>query len=151
DVGGLDRHELRGAVEDLAAHLAELPVRAARGSRSVEVTAAEVGFAVDVDATVDRVWRRGRQTNPVSAGVDQLRATVDPIELPPVATLDRDRFSAWADRIGRTLADPPQEADLRVEGGQITVVDPSAGEVVDPADLERQVRAALFQGRPADV
>jgi len=72
-VGGMDEATLRRTIQELASTRADhhvTVVRTAVGplpSRSVSGTPQEMGFTVDVDATVRSVLAIGRQLNPVAA------------------------------------------------------------------------------------
>ncbi|MBA3729145.1 MAG: hypothetical protein H0W94_08115, partial [Actinobacteria bacterium] len=71
-VGSLEEGEFRTAIEDIAARrerstvVVRRPATAAAGSASLVVSAAEVGYRVDVEATMELVLDRGRQPNPIA-------------------------------------------------------------------------------------
>jgi vancomycin resistance protein YoaR len=145
----MDEDTLRRTIQDLAAARRDervAVVRTAVGSlpsRSVSGTPEEMGFAVDVDATVRSVLAVGRQLNPVAALADQVRATFGTIGVPVVQDVDDERFDAWVDRASTALTAKPQEGDLTFAGTTITPVAARPGAGVDAAELRQQVPAAL--------
>ena len=143
DVGGLDRDALTAALTQVGASDAARTVLARQGQRTVTTTADELGYGVDIDATVEAVLARGRQGNPLLALRDQLRATFSPIAVAPVVAFDADDFAAWVDRIALELALPPLTGQLVFSGGSATVVVPEPGETIDVDGLRERALAAL--------
>jgi len=104
DVSGLNGAQLHDVVRTLAAARAEhtitvvreaVPDAGATEESRLTATGAELGFALDVDATVQRVLRRGRQLNPFAAFADQVRAFFGVTTVQPVQQLDNEVFTAW--------------------------------------------------------
>lgn len=162
DVGALNETELRAAIEDLQSARRENPVvvrRAAAGAAppaSTRVTAEELGYEIDVDATVERVLARGRQGNPIEALRDQLRATFGMIAVEPV-----DDLSARArlDEVARELSSPPFYGGVEFSGNTVEPRYPEPGVVVSVSGLVEPVINAIrrpggdsvtVRGRPAE-
>lgn len=143
DVGGLDREALTAALARVGASDAARTVLARQGQRTVTTTAEELGYGVDIDATVEAVLARGRQGNPLLALRDQLRASFSTIAVAPVVAFDADDFAAWVDRIALELALPPLTGELVFTAGSATVVVPEPGETIDVDGLRQRALDAL--------
>jgi vancomycin resistance protein YoaR len=131
-------------VEQLAATLGGRPMVAFRAEttaaeqRSITATAEELGYRLDVEATVRSILDRGRQANPLAALGDHLTATFGTITVGPVETIDSSRLDAWVVAGAEALSAEPREGGLEFEGAEVTAVEPAPGAVV----LEDQLRAA---------
>lgn len=155
DVGGLSAAEVERAVTDQAARRAAAPVtvtRAAVGddpatAASRRSTSEEIGYRLDVDATVDRAMARGRQANPLLALGDHLRAFQGTTDVRAVESVDPDVLRAWADDTAAELELEPAEGAVGFEGTTVTRRDPVPGVGVDPGLLAEAAAAAA--GTPA--
>src|SRR5688572_20856381 len=67
DFSGDSETQVRERLERLAATKGAAVVVASRDSAQHRGTAADIGYTMDVDATVEQVMYRGRQGNPVTA------------------------------------------------------------------------------------
>lgn len=149
DVGGLGRAELTERVEDFTRARASDDIvleRDAAGTAeriSETFDRSELGYEIDVEATVDAIFVRGRQGNPFAAFADQVRASFTDIELEPVESIDEDKLTAWVDRVTKTFATPSSPGELTFQGGRVQAVLPAPGVVVDPDELEERARDAL--------
>jgi vancomycin resistance protein YoaR len=156
-VGGLDETSLRKAVETLAVERGERrltvvrPATPASEEVSVSAPAAELGYRLDVDETVQAVLDRGRQGNPFASLADHLAATFGSVEASPVESLDEARFESWASQAVRELNSPPREGSLAFRGTTVTPIPPAAGAAVLAEDLRAQVRASLDGRGPARI
>ena len=150
-VGGQDDEQLRRRIEQLGTRKARTELTVQRGSQSLTATAGEVGYAIDVDATVDRVLYRGRQGNPVTALRDQLRAFTGDIEIAPVEAVDTTTLEAWVDDAAGELELKPREGGLRFKGAAVTRINPRPGAVVDDDDLRQRLQVAALEGAPATI
>jgi len=159
DLGGLDRAELRTALQTYGARRGADPVavtgplpRSAGEALRVDASDAAVGYSLDVEATADAVWARGRQSNPLAALADHLRAFGSTTQIEPVETVDSAALEAWVAGAVDDLAVAPVEGDVRISGASVERVEPSPGVSVDTAALTEELRAAAGtpQG-PAEV
>ncbi|MDP8970136.1 MAG: VanW family protein [Actinomycetota bacterium] len=148
EVGGLEEARLIVAVEALARRRAGETLTAALGDKTVTVTNGELGYVLDVDATVERALYRGRQGNPLAALADHLRAFGAATEVEPVERPGDDRLDAWVAGAVETLVVPPAEGTLVFDGASVQRVDPRPGARVDREALVQHARAALL--RPGD-
>ena len=145
-VGGLTQEQLQTRVAQLAQRKAGAEIVAQRGRAQVSVTAAELGYTQDVDATVDAVLYRGRQGNPVTALTDQLRAFRGGIDVDPVEDVDQETLSTWADQAATDLAARPREGGVVFEGAQAVRRDPRPGAIVDPEQLADDAQDLVIAG-----
>ncbi|MGI9018581.1 MAG: VanW family protein [Euzebya sp.] len=142
-VGGMEEPALRQAVADIAEQRRERVIEARSAPLRVGATAAEMGYALDIDATVQSLLRRGRQANPFAALWDHLRATVSDPVAAPVETFDQEAFLTWLSRIGRDLNLPPVQSTVQFTSGHVRVVPPPPGPVIQVDVLRTAVLAAL--------
>lgn len=159
EVGGLDAAEVRRAVEDEAAQRAAATVTVSReavgGDPSTAMSegspSADVGYRLDVDATLDRVMARGRQPNPLLALGDHLRAFRGTTDVRAVEAVDPDVLRRWATATAAALALEPAEGAVGFEGTTVTRRDPIPGVTVDSALLTDAVAAVAGQPGGAEV
>jgi vancomycin resistance protein YoaR len=130
-------------VPDTHAHKAE-PV-------TLTTTGAELGYRMDVDATAETVWHRGRQGNPFAALADHIRAFWATTEVEPVESIDTTALDAWVADAARKLELEPVEANLEFDGAAVVAVEPAAGLRVPEDSLREGVLGVLLAGRDPDV
>lgn len=156
-VGGVGADAIRANVAQLAETLGEREIELGRPQVGVEpaasltFTADELGYQVDVDATVEAVLHHGRQGNPVKALVDQFRATFETIRVDPVETLDRGVFEAWLSTTAAALSTEAVEGEVRFEGAGVVATIPSPGADVLEDALESAAISALDAADPGLV
>ena len=149
EVGGLSEPELRAAIvgleQDYAAKTITFVRPAGADTPQVAVTAVagDLGYQIDVDATVDAVLDRGRQGNPFAALSDQVFSTFGTVDVQPVHDIDQARFEAWLSRTTANLSTFAQEGTIMFDGATVTPVHPAAGVVVQRSDLQAQATSAL--------
>jgi vancomycin resistance protein YoaR len=139
DLGGQSRTE---AAESLRAGLdardqqVTAPVKVRVGEQHTEVKPADVGLAVDLDATVDAAIKADR--NP-------LAALFGDHEVDPVVTVDGDRLTAalkpTAEKAGQTMVMPA----IRFDGTTPKPVYPKPGRGVDEATAAEVVTGAWLR------
>jgi vancomycin resistance protein YoaR len=156
-VGGLNRDDLRQVVAFAAARRARDKVTVVRpGSPGVPKatsteTRQDLGYRVDIDATVDEILHRGKQTNPLSALADHLISSFMAIHVQPIERVDAAVFAQWSADTARELSVPAREGDLAFDRGTVREIDPAPGAGVDPGQLRDMVRAALKDGGPGTI
>ncbi|HVM21651.1 MAG TPA: VanW family protein, partial [Egibacteraceae bacterium] len=151
DVGGRSAEQLHERLEDLAARKSSARVFAVRDDDRVRGVAGNLGYAMDVEATAERVLYRGRQGNPITALRDQLRAFGNGIAIAPVESVDQAALDRWAQRAGDRLQLEPREGGLRFDGADIRRVDPRPGALVDTDDLAERAHGLLLAGAGGDI
>ncbi len=134
EIGGMSQGEARAALSDQLGARADLPVQVGVGGGRYELSPAEAGLEVDVDATVDEVlgfswdprviWRQ-------VGGGEALPATVraDEVAL-------RAQLQALADEVDAE----PVDGGVGFEGGTATPVEPVEGVQLD---VDGSVEAVL--------
>jgi vancomycin resistance protein YoaR len=158
-VGSLGEADLRATVERVAAERGSRRITITRAATagapdaSVEAAAADTGYAVDVDATMEGILDRGRQWNPVAALVDHVRATFGAVAVETVGVFEQDRLDSWVRSGSARLSVPPREGSLEFEGTSITPVDPAPGAEVPERELAAAVRETTGEraSRPVEV
>lgn len=143
-VGGLQGEELVAAVERLAARRAARPVVVRRGDATAETTAGEAGYGLDVDATVVRALRPGRQPFPIAALRAHIGAFARTTEVEAVEEVDLEEAAAWARTAAEQLALAPVEGAVSVQGTTISRTDPVPGATVDHEALADALAGALL-------
>jgi vancomycin resistance protein YoaR len=144
DVGALDEDSLHEEVVRIAEERGaqEIEVRRQAGpgasamSRSYERR--ELGYAIDVDATVARIMERGRQGNPIAAFADQARATFSSLSVDPVVTVDQERLDRWVARVEKEFATSASEGGISFKGTRVDAELPKPGASVDVAALRER-------------
>ena len=144
DVGGADEAGLHAFLRDHADRRERRQVTVSLADVRVSGAAADAGYRFDVEATAAAVLRRGRQTNPLAALVDQLRAIGGAIPVEPVEDVDPELLDTWVTDAAADLSQFPVEGSLAFAGAQVTRVDPRPGVVVSAEPLEGQLRRALL-------
>ncbi len=151
ELGGLEGSGLRDTVARVAEDSAAITLTVTRGPERVTTTAAELGYAIDVDRTVEAVLARGRQANPVAALADHIRSFAGTILVLPIQDVDDQRVDRWAVSAATDLSSPAIEGTVRFEGATAVRVDPQPGVRVLPEHLGEMARAALREGRDAEL
>jgi vancomycin resistance protein YoaR len=150
DVGGDDTAALRAEVQAYADRLAATPVQLVGPEGTYEATAADLGLAVDVDATVADALDAGRGFVLVRP-LQWLASFVSPHEIEPTLAVDAATASAAVVALegeARLLATEPsfQLAD----DGTLTLVAGVPGSGIDPTDVAERLPAAAL-GRAAET
>ena len=161
DVSGLSADELAVVVEEYHAERAgedftvvlDVEDHDGPAAPSGEVTSdrADLGFAVDTDATHQRVWRRGRQLNPFAALRDQFRAFGDGFEVNPVVEVDGEELEGWVSASADEFDVEPDEGSLEVSADGVAHSEPRSGVEVDQPALASQARAHVLLDGPQTI
>lgn len=142
-VGGMTRSQLTATATQMAGqHAGDLITFASDTDRRT-ATNATVGNSWDVEATVEAIWRRGRQGNPFAALADHVRASFDTVTMRPVQRTDRAMLDRWVDGVMTALGTPPVEGNLRFIGTQVQRRNPSPGSRPTAESVRSATRAAL--------
>ena len=145
DVGGQTRDE---AVATLTAGLAdagEAPVTLSSRAGDVELGPAELGVAVDVEATADGLTGFSLDPRAVWAHIAGAGAE------PAVVDVDRATFDAAVEGARDDLDAEPEEGSLSVDGGEVAYTAPVPGSRLDVAGTAEAVRAQWPTERTIDV
>ena len=142
DVGALPDDELRDALRRVVDERQDdrlvfrRPAAGLAPAKTTVTTGEDLGYWFDIPATADRVLARGRQGNPVSALLDQLRATFGTIEVEPVDSylVNGDEIRPTVE-IARKLSAPPFYGDVEFVGGDFEPRYPEPGVVVSDREI----------------
>ena len=151
EVGGADVEQLNGRLRSLAQRKAAAEVVALREDEQFIGVAADLGYAMDVDATVERARYRGRQGNPIAALRDHVRAFWTVTEVEPVESVETSALNAWVETAAEELEADPREGGLDFDGAAIRRVDPRPGARVDRQDLQTQAHTLLLEGTGGEI
>jgi vancomycin resistance protein YoaR len=145
DLGGMSRQEAAAALRArLSARAAELaaPVPVTVDGKSVAITPADVGLAVDVEATVAAAARRS------PGPIDLLFAEQ---EVPPSVTVDAARLDAALRKAAGKIGSPMTMPAIAYEGTTPRATHPKPGKGLDPQRSARAVTAGWLGGEPVRV
>lgn len=134
DVGGADAAELERRLAPVLA--ADAPVTLAAGRTTIEVRPSDAGYAVDLDATVERALDAGRDGT-----LGTVRGVIGGLtggrEVEPVTQIDRAKLMT-------TVRDVASQVDRPVTPGAISASPETLGvETTTPADGRRVRRTEL--------
>lgn len=145
DVGGLSPTDARAAL---------MPVAQARGNDTVtltfqdaeaEVAPDRVGFAMDLDATVDAAMDAGRDGSLLSSVGRDVSSLWSETQVEAVYTLDETALEDRVDELATALevAPSPGAIDADHRTLEVRVVAPEAGVTIDRETAAAEIRAAL--------
>lgn len=143
-VGGLDRAELDEVLAELAEEYARTTVTVRTPEGDLTATGAEIGLALDVDATRAQVLGVGRDGPASKRFLEWVSALTDTRSSDVQATIDEARLAPIVverDPTGRTLPTEPRIA-TDGEAGALGVVPGVDGSGLDPAT----VAATIVEG-----
>jgi vancomycin resistance protein YoaR len=145
ELGGATEEELRAAVQAYGAERAADTVTVRRDDAHLQADASELGYGLSVNDTTARAWGRGRQTNPLAALRDHVRASVGAAtRIAPVERVNDAVLTRWTHEAARALELAPLEGSVTLEGGRVQRTDPQDGARVVVESLERDLRAAVL-------
>jgi vancomycin resistance protein YoaR len=130
-VGGLTPAEARQLLgEHLAGYLAA-PVVLRFEDCEWRPTAAEIGLHLDLEATIERAFARGR----VGSLAERLAGLASAVgmrsDVPVVLRLDRARWLAYLHDVAKDIDRPARDARLEVRGVQVVMVPAQEGRRLD--------------------
>ena len=143
EVGGMTEDEARDALAPLVEEREQQPVVLTFQDSTHELAPAEVAYAVDVDATVERALQRGR-TGIASGAVERVRSLWREREVGVVQGWDEDALTDWVattadevdreESLGAVRADPETlEVEVDLPQGSAEVDRPATRETVEDA------------------
>jgi vancomycin resistance protein YoaR len=146
ELGGLTGDEARAALEPLATGRETDTVTVSFEERTFDLEPTDVGYSVDVDATVQTALARGRDGLPGDIA-ERIRSYRTTQEIAIVERLDDQALTAWVDGVGDELDRPEVRGEVAADADDLVVeVTASQGLVdVDRPTLREQVADALLQ------
>jgi vancomycin resistance protein YoaR len=156
-VGGLDQVDLRKVVTMVAAERAREKVTVVRPATdrapkaTTSATREDLGYRVDVEATVEEILHRGRQGNPLASLSDQVISSFMSLNVRPIDRVDGRIFDQWVSETLEELSTPAREGDLKFTGAVVEEIDPAPGVGINSDDLREKTRSALEGNGPVTV
>lgn len=130
DVSGMTEADVRDALAATVEARETDPVTFAFEGEEHVLVPEEVGFRIDVDATVDGALGRGRSGLPGDV-LTRLRAFRQPADLELIEVTDRDVITAWVDELADELDRPEIRGGVTIDAEEVGVRRTmSQGEVV---------------------
>lgn len=126
DVGGQTESEAQQSIATFVAEQSAVPVTAQAGGEAWEVTAESVSLSVDATALASDAFAVGR--GPFGRALaDRLRAVFGGVTVPVTLSCDEAALAALVRSMNETVATPPVDAGVFVEGVTVTRIDPVDG------------------------
>lgn len=101
-------------------------------------------FAYDIDATLVRAWREGRNGNPLQNGIGQLKLLILSPNRPMVGHFDRERVTAVLQTQFSSFEQPAQDATIDATAAEIIIKPETAGNVFSYTAIVDQVEAQFY-------
>jgi vancomycin resistance protein YoaR len=151
DVGGLTPLQAQQSLDSRVSSYLAAPAVVRFEGREWRPTAADIGLRVDLDATIQQAFARGRQGSLLQraqglGAVLGLRADV-----PPAFTLDEEKWTAYLRAIGQEINHPAQDARLEVKGGQLVLSPAQDGRQLDVQGTARLLADPAGELRTQEV
>jgi len=149
DVGGRDVASARRILAPVLAAEQRHPVRVSTPGRLLVLDPREVGLAVDITATADAAFKRGRTGWARSLG-DRLLAPVRRVEIAPLRSVDDDLLVAWVEELAEAIGRETSVGGIGIIGEddlyRVTIDAPRGAVRVDTAASVTVLRTALLAG-----
>lgn len=151
DVGGLARSDAASAIDAYVAERAVVPVSLVVGDDRWDVSADSVGLSVDATGLAEAAYAVGRGAF-LDAVLDRVRAVATGVDIRLQLDTDEAAVRALVEGVNTSIAEPPRDAAVSVEGAVVTRVAPVDGHGVDVEDARAAiVEAFLSEGSDAVV
>jgi vancomycin resistance protein YoaR len=147
DIGGMGRSEVQAAAGRVAERYGTTDVVVETPEGDLSAPGADVGLAVDTDATVEAALAVGDDESALRRPFSWLASFFSPRRAPVIATVDEDRAARVVVERDPTDRRPPVEPSVRGEGGEIQVVPGEDGTGLGGAEVAGAIAAAAEQGR----
>ena len=149
DVGGQDVASARRILGPALAAEQRHPVAVSRPGALTVLDPRDVGLTVDVDATVDAAFARGR-SGPLGGASARLLAPVRDVDVAPRRALDEALLAAWVDDLADRIDRETSEGSIEItseDGSYAVTSEPPRGALrVDRAASVSTLRDALLGG-----
>jgi vancomycin resistance protein YoaR len=143
DVSGMSRSEAAAALEVKAAEIENSRAYLDALDRHWAPTLAELGVTVDIDQTLDNAFAVGRE-NAGSTRIGSMLETMrEENRIPLEIELSQDTLRLWAEGVDEELGIQPNNAQLSVVDGAVTISPETNGKIVDVASLQQILERSL--------
>lgn len=117
-----------------------------------QLTAADLGVELDVDAVLNAAYAIGHDTNPVNGVMQQAQAWFNGVNIPPTVTYDEGIAAARLREIAAEIDQPAANAELMIGDGEVTTTPARSGRLVDiNATLQALSQAIMQMNTGAEV
>jgi vancomycin resistance protein YoaR len=142
-VGGLTEGEAREVLADRAALVEHGIVTFTLGDKTWRPSLADLGIAVDIDATLDSAWAIGREEGALSRLTATTAIVGDAVSVPFAMVVDEQTMEQWFLTVDADLGVPPHDAYIQIENGKASIVPEIDGTIVDRTAATTHVLAAI--------
>jgi vancomycin resistance protein YoaR len=142
DVGGLTAAEARALLERRFARLQATPVTFVAGTRSFDLTPAQLGVNVDWAAAVETARNEGEGFGPVR-GFRRIHTRIFGEEIVPATEVSSASLDYALGEIAREVERPARDASIRLRALTPMLVPGATGQALDRAAAEQVVARAL--------
>lgn len=142
-IGGLGQGHLAAVISGLAVEQAELPVEIVTPGKSYLFTAAELGVAVDVDATMSRALAAGRSPSVSDRFTSWAESFGSARTVPLVFEVDADKVGEVIDSLPDAVRSLPTNPSFDGANGKLAVERATNGAYLDGAMVAELLEAAV--------
>lgn len=140
NLGGLTRAEARERLVVALRPTVDAPLTLTYEARRWTPTRADLGVAVDFDATVAEAYGVGRTASPFAGLVQGWQARNGAVmNVPLTVSVDGPTLEAYLDRLQAGLGTPPTDATVTIKGGTVVVTPGTDGVRLDRELVHRRV------------
>jgi vancomycin resistance protein YoaR len=150
-LGGKTEDEAVAALTSYVSKAQATPITLTHGEKSWLLYPADVGAKIDVAGAVAQAMDVTRGSNFFGDIGRRWKSYFSKTDLPLVGTVDRALLDDFLAKIARELDQPPVNAALSMENGQIKVVEGQNGLVVDREALRSQLEPLLLAMQTAEI
>lgn len=142
-LGGMTRDAARQAIAERTAERLSLPVTVQADGVTWDVRAEDVALSLDATAHAEAAFAVGRGEF-ASAARDRLRALFGGVRIPFAPACDEDALARVLDTVSDSVATPPTDARVVVEGTTVRMTDPANGMDIDREQAGEMLLAAFL-------
>jgi len=152
DLGGLSRAEALARLEATLPSLTTGQATIVVGDDETVVKYADIGRGYETQRMIDAAFAVGRDGNPVSEGIDRLRALMASIALPvEVHAFDEAAIDAVSAQIASQASHPATEASVTFDGETYEVTLAADGRRLTASDVRDALAAVVATSDPANT
>lgn len=144
DMGRLTRDEANAVLSERVKQSGAKPIVLTNEKKDRPVLPADVGTKIDVADSVQNAFALGRQSNVIADLLRRFTLYVSPRDVRLSGTIDSVLLDALISDVAKTLDHPPVNAGVKIESGEVTVVEGADGLVVDQAALRGSLKSLLL-------
>lgn len=143
DLGGMSRPEARAALDEHASeNLGEISLRGADDAEDAAIPADGIGLRLNAAATAERAYAVGREGGAIGRAWRRI-AALGPGGIDPVVDYDPKALRSEVEQVSERLGGDSIDSGVRVEGGEVQLVEARGGYRVDEAATVEEVEGAI--------